>query len=154
MLFKKGRRKKRSFNMAGLDAFDITIHVQRDIGRCFKITSPQLDIALQWLNSPNIQQISLNRKDKKELNCVCSDDLESASEDYVEASIHCKTGKCLSVPVSTDTVRPILSEFIERPEVCKIEIWCKGIETSDLGACECLGWVEDGLRMIAQEKKK
>ena len=138
--------------MGGLDRFEITVHVQRDIGRCFKITIFQLDVALRWIDSPNIQQISLDRKGR-EIRCVCGGSLE-ASDKLIEASIHCESGKCLSIPISVETAWPILCEFIERPEVCKIEVWCKGMESSDLGACECLGWVEDGLRMIAEENKK
>ena len=141
--------------MSTLDAFEITVHVQRDVGRCFKVTSAQFDLALTWLDSRNIPLISLDRKGKKELECVCCGDLEAATDiGSPEASIHCEKGKCLSIPISVETAKGILAEFIERPEVCKIEIWCKGMEDSDLGVCECLGWVEDGLREIAEEDKE
>ena len=128
----EGREKG---EMNALYAFKIMVHVLRDIGRCFEIDPVEFDFALGWLKSENIPRISLTRKDAKKL-CACHGDLES--RETIEASIHCRTGRCLSVPISTETAKTVLAEFIGRSEVCEIEIWCKGMESDFV--CECLGW--------------
>ena len=75
--------------MDALDAFEITAHIQRRVGRCFKITSAHLvksDIVLKWIKSPNVQCIDLSRKGVDSFACACNGDLE-CREEQVEINI-------------------------------------------------------------------
>ncbi len=97
-------------------------------GRCFQFgTIDALETVLEWVDRENVVTVEMDLIDPDNDHwCeVYESDQSKALKGQLMIGVHGNHG-CVVVPITIDTVKPIVREFIVNPDVIGIEVWCKG----------------------------